>query len=147
MGLVGGNQVSVKFSSVTQSFPTVWNPMNCSMPGFPFITNSQSLLKFMSIGSVMPCNYLILCCHLLSPTVFPSIRIFSNASVLHISHWPNYWSFSFSISPSNEYSGLISFRIEWLDLFAVQGTLKNLLQHHRSKALILRCSGFFMVQL
>ena len=101
----------------------------------------------MSIESVMPSNYLILC-HplLLLPSIFPSIRVFSNESALHI-RWPKYWSFSFSISPSNEYSGLISFRIDWLDLIEVQGTLKSLLQHHSSKASILRHSAFFMVQL
>ena len=101
----------------------------------------------MSIESVMPSNHLILCRPLLFlPSIFPSIRIFSNESVLHI-RWPEYWSFSFSISPSNKYSGLISFRIDWLDLLAVQGMLKSLLQHHSSKASILRCSAFFMVQL
>ena len=111
------------------------------------ITNSRSLLKLTSIESVMPSNHLILCRpHLLPPSIFPSIRIFSNDSVLHI-RWPKYWSFSFSISPSNEYSGLISLRMDWLDLFAVQGTLKSLLQHHSSKASILRCSAFFIVQL
>ena len=102
--------------------------------------------KLMSIESVMPSNHLILCRPLLPPSIFPSIRIFSNESVLHI-RWPMYWSFSFSISPFNEYSGLISFRMDWLDLFAVQGTLKSLLQHHSSKASILRCSVLFMVQL
>ena len=112
-----------------------------------FITNSWSLLKLMSIESVMPFNHLLLC-HplLLSPSIFPSIRVFSNESVLHI-RWPKYWSFSFSISPSNEYSGPISFRMDWLDLLVVQGTLTSLLQHHSSKASILRCSAFFMVQL
>ena len=111
------------------------------------ITNSQSLLKLMSTESVMPCNHLILCYSLLLlPSIFPSIRGFSNESVLHI-RWPKYWSFSFSISPSNEYSGLISFRINWLDLLAVQGTLKSLLQHHSSKASILQRSAFFMVQI
>ena len=110
------------------------------------ITNSWSLLRLMSIESVMPSNHLILCCHLLlPPSIFPSIRVFSNESVLCI-RWPKYWSFSFSISPSNEYSGLISFRMDWLDL-AVQGTLKSLLQHHSSKASILHHSAFFMVQL
>ena len=101
----------------------------------------------MSIRSVMPSNHLILS-HplLLPPSVFPSIRVFSNESVLHI-RWPKYWSFSFSISPSSEYSGLISFRIDWFDLLAVQGTLKNLLQHHSSKASVLQCSAFFIVQL
>ena len=108
---------------------------------------SQSLLKLMYVESVMPSNYLILC-HplLLLPSVFPSIRVFSNESLLHIS-WPQYWSCSFSITPSNEYSGLISFRIDWLDLLAVQGTLKSLLQHHSSKASILWYSTFFMIQL
>ena len=111
------------------------------------ITNSQSLLKLMSIASVMPSNHLILCCPLLlPPSIFPSIRVFSNELVLHI-RWPKHWNFSFSISPSNEYSGLISFKKDWLDLLAVQGTLKSLLQHHSSKASILRCSAFFIVQL
>ena len=111
------------------------------------IANSQSLLKLMSVESVMPSNHLILC-HplLLLPSTFPSIRVFSDESVLHI-RWPEDWSFSFSISPSNEYSGLISFRKDWLDLLADQGTLKSLLQHHNSKASILRCSAFFIVQL
>ena len=111
------------------------------------ITNSRSLLKLMYIELGMPSNYLMLCHPLLFlPSVFPSIRIFSNESVLHI-RWPKYWSFSFNISPSNEYSGLISFRMDWLDLLAVQGTLKRLLQHHSSKASILRHSAFFIVQL
>ena len=111
------------------------------------ITNSHNLLKLMSIESVMPSNHLILC-HplLLLPSIFPSIRVFSNEPVLHI-RWPNYWSFSFNISPSNEYSALISFRMDWFDLLAVQGTLKSLLQHHSSKASILRCSAFLIVQL
>ena len=108
--------------------------------------NSWSLLKLMSIESVMPSNHLILC-HplLLLPSIIPRIRVFSNESVLHI-RWPKYWSFNFNISPSNEYSGLISFRMDWLDLLEVQGTLKSLLQHHRSKASILQCSVFFIVQ-
>ena len=111
------------------------------------ITNSQSLLKLMSIESVMPSNHLILCHPLFfPPSIFPSIRVFSNESVLRI-RWPKYWSFSFSISPSNEYSGLISFRMDWLDLRAVQGTLKSLLQYHSSKATILWHSAFFIVQL
>ena len=111
------------------------------------ITNSQRLLKLMSIQSVMPSNHLILC-HplLLLPSIFPSIRVFSNESVLHI-RWPKYWSFSFNISPSNAYSGLISFRMDWLDLLVVQGTLKSLLQHHSSKASVLWHSAFFIVQL
>ena len=111
------------------------------------ITNSWSLLKLMSIQSVMPSNHLILCCPLLlPPSIFPSLMVFSKESVLRI-RWPNYWSFSFSISPSNEYSGLISFRIDWLDLLAVQGTLKSLLQHCSSKASIFQYSAFFIVQL
>ena len=111
------------------------------------ITNSQSLLKFTCIESVMPSNHLILCCSLLLlPSIFSSIRVFSNESVLCIRS-PKYWSYSFSISPSNEYSGLISFTIDWLDLLAVQGTLKSLLQHHSSKGSILRHSAFFIVQL
>ena len=111
------------------------------------ITNSRSLLKLMSIELVMPSNHLILC-HplLLLPSIFPSIRVFSTESALCI-RWPNNWSFSFNISPSNEYSGLISFRMDWLDLLAAHGTLKSLLQHHSSKASILRCSAFFIVQL
>ena len=111
------------------------------------ISNSQSFLKLMSIQSVMPSNHLILCCPLvLPPSIFPSIRVFSNESVLRI-RWPNYWSFSFNISPSNEYSGLISFRMDWLDVLAIQRTLKSLLQHYSSKASILQHSAFFMVQL
>ena len=111
------------------------------------ITNSQSLLKLMSIESVMPSNHLILCCPLLlPPSIFPSIRVFSSESVLRI-RWPKYWSFSFSISPTNEYSGLTHFRNDWFDLLAVQGTLKSLFQHHSSKASILRHSAFFMFQL
>ena len=121
--------------------------MNRSTPGPLSITNSQSLPKPMSIKLVMPSNYLILC-HplLLLPSIFPSIRVFSNESALHI-RWPKYWSFSFSISSSNEHPGLISFRMDWLDLLAVQGTFKSLLQHHSSKASILQCSAFFIVQL
>ena len=124
--------------------------MDYSSPGLLAITNSQSLLKLMSTESVMPSNHLILCCPLLlPPSIFASIRVFSNESVLHIwlkvLEWPKYWSFSFSISPSSEYSGLISFRMDWLDLLGVQGTLKSL-QHHSSKASILQHSAFFMVQ-
>ena len=111
------------------------------------ITNSRSSLRLTSIESVMPSSHLILCClRLLLPSIFPIIRVFSNESALCIG-WPNYWSLSFSISPSNEHSGLISFRIDWLDLLAVQGTLKSLLQHHSSTASILQCSAFFTVQL
>ena len=121
--------------------------MNCSMPVFLVITNSQSLLNFMSMESVMPSNHLILY-HplLLPPSIFPNIRVFSNESALRI-RWPKYWSFSFNISPSNEYSGMISFRKDWLDLPAVQGILKNLLQHHNSKASNLQGLAFFIVQI
>ena len=111
------------------------------------ITNSQSSPKFMSIQSVMPSSHLILCCPLiLLPPIPPSIRVFSNESTLHM-RWPKYWSFSFSISPSKEHPGLISIRMDWLDFLVVQGTLKSLLQHHSSKASMLRCSAFFIVQL
>ena len=121
--------------------------MKCSMPGLLSITNTRSSLRLMSIASVMPSNHLILCRPLLlSSSIFPSIRVFSNKLVLCI-RWTKYWSFSFSISPSSEYSGLISFRMDWLDLLAVQGTLKSLPQHHISKASILRHSAFLIVQL
>ena len=111
------------------------------------ITNYQSLLKLMSVESVMPSNHFILCCPLfLLPSLFPSLKVFSNELVLHI-RWPKYWSFSFSISPSNDYLGLVSFRINCFDLLAVQGTLKHLLKHHSSKASVLRCSAVFMIQL
>ena len=134
-----------QFSSVAQSCPTLCNPWTAAHQGSLSITNSWSLLKFMSIESVMPSNYLILCRPLLLlPSIFPSIRVFSDESVLCI-RWPKYWSFSFSISPSNEYLGLISFRIDWFDLLAVQGKLKSLLQHHSSKASILQHSAFFIV--
>ena len=134
---------SVQFSSVAQWWTTLWDPRYAACQAYLSITNSQSLLKLMSIKSMMPSNL----CHplLLPPSIFPSIRVFSNESVLPI-RWPKYWSFSFSISPSNEYSGLISFRMDWFDLLAVQGTLKSLLQHHSSKASILQCSTFFVVQ-
>ena len=124
----------IQFDSVTQPCPTLCDPMDCRTPGLPVYHQPQSLLKLKSIESVIPSNHLILF-HplLLLPSIFPSIRVFFNESVLHI-RWPKYWSFSFSISP-NEYSGLISFRTDWLDLLAVQGTLKSLLQHHSSKAL------------
>ena len=121
--------------SVAQSCRTLCDPMDCSTPGFPVLHHHQSLLKRISIELVIPSNHLILCHLLLLPSIFPSIRVFSNESVLPI-RWPEYWSFSFSISPSNEYSGLISFRMDWLDLLAVQGTLKSLLQHHSLKASI-----------
>ena len=129
-------------NSVAQLCPTLCNPMDCSTLGLLSITNSQSLLKLMSIKSVMPSNHLFLY-HplLLPPSICPSIRIFSNESALCI-RWPKCWSFSFSISPSNEYSGLISFRIDWFDL-ALQGTLKSLLQYHSSKTTILWSSAFF----
>ena len=121
-------------------------PWTAAHQAFLSITNSKSLLKLMC-ESVMPSNHLIICHPLpLLPSIFPSIRVFSNESVLHI-RWPKYWSFSFSISPSNKYSGLISFRMDWLDLLAVQGTLKSLLQHDSSKASILLHSTFFIVQL
>ena len=137
---------SVQSSEVTQSCPTLCDPMDCSTPSFP-ITNTQSLLKLMSTKLVMPSNHLILCPPLLLlPSVFPSIRVFSSESDLCIK-WPKYWSFSFSISSSNEYLGLISFRIDWLDLLAVQGPLKSLLQHHSSKTSILWHSTFFIVQI
>ena len=143
------NKHSVQFSSVqslsrVQLFAT---PCTAARQASLSITNSWSLLKLRSIVSVMPSNHLILCCPLLLlPSIFPSIRVFSNQSVLCI-RWPKYWSFSFSISPSNEYSGLISFRIDWLDLLAVQGILKSLLQHHSSKTSILQHSAFFIAQL
>ena len=136
-----------KFSSVAQVCLTLCDPMDCSTQPFLSFTISWSSLKRMFIESVMPSNHLILCCLLLLlPSIFPSTRIFSNELALHI-RWPEYWSFSFSISPSNEHSGLLSFRIDWFDLLAVHETLKSLLQHHSSKASIILCSAFFMVQL
>ena len=120
-------------------------PWTAADQAFLSITNSWSLLKLMSIESVMPSNHLILFCLFLLPSIFPSIRVFSNESALRI-RWPKYWNFSCNISPSNEHSGLISFRMDWLGLLAVQGTLKSLLQHHSSKASILQCSTFFIVQ-
>ena len=122
---------------------TPWNAAHQASLSF---TNSQSLLRLMFIKSVMPPNHLIFCRPLLLPSILPSIRVFSNESALRI-RWPKYWSFSFNISPSNEHSGLISFRMDWVELLAVQGTLKSLLQHHSSKASILQCSAFFIVQL
>jgi len=134
----------VQLLSCVQIFATPWTAAHQASLSF---TISQSLLKLMSIESVMPSSHLILCCPpLLLPSVFPSMRVFSSESVLRI-RWPKYWSFSFSISPYNEYSGLISFRMDWLDLLAVQGTLKSLLQHHSSKASIFQHSTFFLVQL
>ena len=130
------------FSSVAQLCPTLCDPMNRSTPGLPVITNSRSLLKFMSIESVMPSSHLILCCPLLLlPLIPPSIRVFSSESTLSL-RWPKYWSFSFSISPSNAHPGLISFRMDWLDLLAVQGTLNSLLQHHSSKVSIFLALSF-----
>ena len=135
---------SVQLLSHVRLFATPWTT---ACQASLSITNFQSLPKLMSIESVIPSNHLILC-HplLLLPAIFPNIRVFSNESVLRI-RWPKYWSFSFNIGPSNEHPGLISFRMDWLDLLAVQGTLKSLLQHHSSKASILRCSAFFIVQL
>ena len=136
--------LSVKSLSCVRLFETPWT---IACQASLSITNSQSLLKLMSIELVMPFNHLIPC-HilLLLPSIFPSNRVFASESVLRI-RWPKDWSFSFSISPSNEYSGLISFRMEWLDLLAIQGTLKSLLQHYSSKSSILRCSAFFIVHL
>ena len=128
--------IRYQFSSVTQLCPTLCDPMDCSTTGLPVHHHSWSLLKLISIESVMPSLHLILCCPLLPTSVFTSIRVFSNESVLCI-RWPKYWSFSLSISPSNECSELISFRIGWLDLLAVQGPLKSIFQHHSSKASIL----------
>jgi len=135
---------SVQSLSRDWLFATPWTAAHqASLP----ITNSQSLLKLMSIESMMPSNHLILCCNLLlPPSIFPRIRVFSNERALHI-RWPKYWSFSFSISPFKEYSGLISFKMDWLDLLTVQGTLKSLLQHYSPKATILWHSAFFIVQL
>ena len=134
----------VQSLNCVQPFATPWTAARQASLS---ITNSQSLLKLMSIKSVMPSNHLFLC-HplLLLHSIFPIIRVFPKESVLHIK-WPEYWSFSFSISPSNEYSGLIPFRIYWFDLLAGQGTLKSLLQHHSSKTSVLQCSAFFIVQL
>ena len=135
-----------QFCSITQSCPTLCDPVDCSTPASLSITNSWSLLKLMSIKSVMTLNHLILCCPLLPlPLILPSIRVFFNESVLHI-RWPKYWNFSFSISPSNEYPGLISLRIDWFDLLAVQGTLKSLLQHRSWKASVPQCSVFLSAQ-
>ena len=139
--------VSVQFNSVAQSCLTLCNPMNRSTPGFPVHHQLPESTQPISIELVMPSNHLILCLPLLlPPSIFPSIRVFSSEPVLRI-RCPKFWSFSFNISPSNEYPGLISFRIDWLDLLAVQGTLKSLLQHDGSKAPILRHSAFFIVQL
>ena len=137
-----------QFSSVTQSCLTLCDSMGCSNQPSLSITNSLSLLKLVAIESVMPSNHLILCPSLLlPPSIFPSIRVFFSNELGLCIRWPKYWSFTFNVSPSNEYSGLISFRIDWLDLLAVQETLKSLLQHHSSKASILRHSAFFIAQL
>ena len=145
---IGNQMLLIRICIISvQSHSCVWlfvTPRTAAHQTSLSITNSRSLFKLMSIESVMPYNHLIFCCPLLLPSVFSSIRVFSNESALHI-RWPKYWSFS--ISPSNEYSGPISFKIYQSDLLAVQGTLKSLLQHHRSKASILWCSAFFMVQL
>ena len=141
------NKSKVQFSSVTQSCPTLCNPMNCSTPGLPVHhqhPESTQTHVLWVCDAIQPSHPL--CPLLLLPPVPPSIRVFSNESVRCI-RWPKYWNFSFSISPSNEQPGLISFRMDWLDLLAVQGTLKSLLQHHSSKASILQCSAFFIVQL
>ena len=138
-----GSFSSVQLLSRVQLFVTPWT---AACQASLSIINIQSLLKLMSIESVMPSNHLILCGPLLPPSVSPSLRVFPSESAVRI-RWPKYGSCSFSISPSNEYSGLISFRMDWLDLLAVQGTLKSLLQHHRAKESILRCSAFFIVQL
>ena len=136
-----------QFNSVAQLCPTLCDPMNRGTPGLPVHHRLPDSLKLMSIEFVMPSSHLILC-HplLLLPPIPPSIRVFPNESTLHM-RWPKYWSFSFSISPSKKIPGLISFRMDWLDLLAVYGTLKSLLQHHSSKASILWCSAFFTVQL
>ena len=135
---------SVQSLSCVRLFATPWTAAHQASLS---IINSRSLLKLKTLESVMPSNHLTFCCPLLlPPLIFPSIRVFSNESVLRI-RWPKYWTFSFSISPFNEYSGLISFRMDWLDLLAVQGTLESLLQHHSSKASILQHSAFFIVQL
>ena len=136
---------SVQFSRCVVS--NSCNPMDCSMPSFPVHHQFPEFVQVHVIASAMPSSHLTLCCPIFFlPSIFPSIRVFSNESVLHI-RWPKYWSFSFNISPLNKHPGLISFRMDWLDLLAVQGTLKSLLQHHSSKASILRCSAFFIVHL
>ena len=140
-------RLSSVLSSVTQSCPTLCNPMDCNTPGLPVHHQLLKLFKLKSTESVIPSNHLNLCRPLLlPPSVFPGIKVFSNESVL-CTRWPKYWSFSFSNSPSNEYSGLISFRMDWLDFCAVQGILKSLFQHHSSKASVLQHSAFYIVQL
>ena len=147
MCLHGYPDFLVHFSSVAQSCSTLCNPMNCSTPGLPVHDQLPEFTQFMSIESVMPSSHLILYRPLLLlPAICPSIRVFSSESTLRI-RWPKYWSFSFSISPSKKHPGLISFRMDWLDLLAVQGTLRSLLQHHSSKASIFWRSAFFTIQL
>ena len=150
MGKTGScsyGQGHAQFSSVSQSCPTLCDPMNCSTPGLPVHHQLPELLRFTSIKSVMPSSHLILCQPLLLlPPIPPSIRVFSSESTLLMS-WPKYWSFSFSIIPSKKIPGLISFRMDWLNLLAVHGTLKSFLQHYSSKASILQHSAFFTVQL
>ena len=145
MVLLPGTLLYRLLLSVTKLYLTLCNPMDCSMPGFPVLCHLLEFSQLTSLEMVMPSNHVIHC-HplLLLPSIFPSIRVFSSESALHI-RWPKYWSFS--ISPSTEYSGLISFRIDWFDLLAVQGTLKSLLQHHSLKASVLWCSAFCMVRL
>ena len=142
--------ISVQFSSVAQSCLTLWDPMDYSTPGLPVhhqLLEPTQTHVYHVYESVLLSNHLIFCHPFLLPlSIFPSLRVFSNESVLRMK-WPKYWSFSFSISPSNEYLGLISFRMDWLDLLAVQGTLKSLIQHHSLKASIIWCSAFFIVQL
>ena len=145
--MLSWNKLNSSVNSVVQSCLTLCDPMDCSTPGLPVHHQLPEFTQTLDIEVVMPSNHLILWSPLLlPPSIFPSIRVFSNESVLCI-RWPKYWNLSFSISPSNEYAGLISFRIEWLDLLAVQGTLKSLLQPHISKASILRCLAFPLVQL
>ena len=139
--------IQFQFSSVVQLCPTLCNPMDCSMPGFSIHHQFLEFTQTHVIESVMPSNHLSLCHPLLLPSsILPSIRVFSPESILHI-RWPKYWRLSFNISPSNEHPRLISFRMDWLDLLAVQGTLKSLLEHHSSKASIFRHSAFFIVRL
>ena len=140
------SNIFMHFSSVVQSYPTLCDPMDCSMPGLPVHHQLPEFTQTHVHELVMPSNHLILCCSLLLPSILPIIGIFSNESALHI-RWPKYCSFSFRISPSNEYSGLISFMMNWLDLLAVQGNLKSCLQHHSSKASILQHSAFFIAQI
>ena len=147
--MVRDSEMMTQLSSAAQPCQTLFDPMDCSRPGFPVHHQLPELAQTHVhwVGNAIQPSHLILCHPLrFLPLVLPSIRVFSNESVLHI-RWPKYWNFSFSISPSNEYSGLISFRIDWLGLLAVQGILKSLLQHHSSKASILRCSAFFIVEL